>query len=156
MLYSAARAWLFNQLLSSRIRQRNWNRYLEGDVLNLDGSKRCFTVAPGQWDQLLQRRLATLDIHPTGPLSGCRNSKHHYTTRAQVADMEEAVLAQYAALVRGLERHGLQAGRRPLRFRLEGLQWHWPGETELQIRFSLPAGAYATSLLRELCRTGDC
>ncbi|HAU23309.1 MAG TPA: hypothetical protein DCX09_01395, partial [Gammaproteobacteria bacterium] len=46
MLYSAARAYLFNQLLSARITRGNWASYVDGDVLNLNHTKRCFLVEP--------------------------------------------------------------------------------------------------------------
>ena len=45
MLYSAARSYLFNQVLSERINAGNWQSYLHGDVLSLDGSGRCFKLA---------------------------------------------------------------------------------------------------------------
>ncbi|MCY4264309.1 MAG: tRNA pseudouridine(13) synthase TruD [Gammaproteobacteria bacterium] len=152
LLYSAARSYLFNQLLSARVKEQCWNRYIEGDVLALDGSKRLFTVEPGKWDDKLQNRLARLDIHLTGCLAGYRENNQYYETCGSAADMEKRVLADYPDLLSGLVRHGLRAGRRTLRFRLRELTWKWPVENELKLEVTLPAGAYATSLLRELCR----
>lgn len=155
MLYSAARAYLFNQILSQRILLENWNQYVTGDVLNLNGTQRFFVVDSNGWDAELQQRLDTLDIHLTGSLSGRRDETDKYATRALAADIEDAVLAQFPDLVGGLERHGLQAGRRSLRFKPGDLNWQWHAETELALQFSLPRGAYATSLLRELCQFRD-
>ncbi|MBT8103881.1 MAG: tRNA pseudouridine(13) synthase TruD, partial [Gammaproteobacteria bacterium] len=35
---SAARSYLFNQILDARVRDQSWNRLVSGDVANLDGS----------------------------------------------------------------------------------------------------------------------
>ncbi len=155
MLYSAVRAYLFNLLLSERIAQRNWNHYVPGDVIALDGSQRCFAVAAGEWDEILQQRLERLDIHPAGILAGGPGKSNSYGTHGAAADIEEAVLAQYRGLVDGLVSRGLEAARRPFRFRVATLQWAWQEPDQLDLRFELPRGAYATSLLRELCLTRE-
>jgi tRNA pseudouridine13 synthase len=151
MLYSAARAYLFNQLLSARITRGNWASYVDGDVLNLNHTKRCFLVEPGAWGPELQQRLDTLDIHITGLLPGRTDSKDRYVTRGQSADNEKAVCKEFAELVTGLEQQGLSAARRPLRFQVQQLQWQWLDSTTVSLAFTLPTGAYATSLLREVC-----
>ncbi len=155
MLYSAARAYLFNQVLSSRIEAGNWNTYTPGDVLNLAGTDRCFAVAAGAWDEQLQRRLQEFDVHLTGPLAGAVDPKDKYISHGKVADIEDAVLRQYAVLVQGLKRCGLNSARRPLRFVPIQLEWHWETATVLSLRFALSRGSYATSLLRELCNVNS-
>ncbi len=155
MLYSAARAYLFNQVLSRRLEEGNWCQYQAGDVLNLDGSNRCFLVPDGGWDDKLQARLQEFDIHLTGPLPGLVGSKDKYISRGIAADIENAVLEKYPELLAGLCQHGLEAGRRPLRFRVHDLNWQWQQEQNLLLQFTLSKGAYATSLLRELCQTDE-
>ena len=152
MLYSAARAYLFNQILSERIRQGTWNQYLSGDVLNLDSTKRFFDVDENEWDQTLEDRLQTLDVHPTGLLCGASEKQDSYVTRAQAADIEDAIVASYPSLAEGLKRHGLQAGRRALRCKVSDLQWRWQDGQTLALNFTLSRGAYATSFLREICQ----
>jgi tRNA pseudouridine13 synthase len=155
MLYSAARAYLFNEVLSARLAAGNWARYVPGDVLNLDGTNRNFSVAEGEWDETLQHRLETFDIHLTGPLAGISNSQDKYLPGGAAADIEKAVLDEYPRLVSGLQEHGLLAARRALRFRVADLNWHWPAPDQLELRFVLPRGAYATSLLREVCKISE-
>ena len=155
MLYSAARAYLFNQVLSRRVATGSWNNYLSGDVPNLAGTDRCFSVAERAWDETLQRRLREFDIHLTGPLAGMVDSKDKYISKDKAADIEEAVLGEYPTLVSGLVRCGLMASRRPLRFMPGQLQWEWESTASLCLRFSLSRGCYATSLLREICRAGS-
>lgn len=158
MLYSAARSYLFNQVLAMRIERGTWDRYVAGDVMSLDGSGRCFV--PSEWDEVLQQRLVDFDIHPTGPLPGKISPKDKYVSAAEAADIEEETLAESRWMVEGLQAFGLEAARRPLRFRAADLAWRWEqgatGELpDLCLEFTLPRGAYATSLLRELCLLRD-
>ena len=162
MLFSAARSYLFNQVLSQRLERGSWDRYIAGDVLNLDGTERSFSLESGlEWDSVLQQRLEDFDIHITGPLSGEIDSKDKYVSYGEAADIEEAVCKQFNTLHAGLRHFGLKAARRPLRFRPIDLKWEWlPSEHELGagdllLDFSLGKGAYATSLLRELCVTRE-
>ena len=154
LLYSAARAALFNQVLSARLARGDWNRYLPGDVLSLDGSGRLFLPGEGGWNDDLQNRLDAMDIHVTGPLPGAEPAQSRYETRAQAADIEIAALHQNTGMFDWLKREGLQAGRRPLRFAPRDLNWNWM-DGGLILRFTLARGCYATSLLRELCITTD-
>ena len=172
MLFSAARSYLFNQLLSKRLQLGNWNRYVTGDVLNLDGTERCFPLQQGlEWDETLQQRLEQFDIHITGPLPGEIDSKDKYVSYGEAADIEDAVCKEFSTLMAGLKHFGLKAARRPLRFRPIDLSWEWrqsegagagagsterpEGSGDLLLDFSLGKGAYATSLLRELCVTKE-
>ncbi len=152
LLYSAARAAMFNQALSARLARGDWNRYVSGDVLSLDGPGRLFLPEEGGWDDDLQQRLDALDIHVTGPLPGAAPAQSKYETRGQAADIEVAALRQNTAMLDWLKREGLRAGRRPLRFALRNLDWNWT-DGGLILRFMLARGCYATSLLRELCIT---
>lgn len=151
MLYSAARSYLFNQILSERVSGNCWNKYIPGDVFSLDGTKRFFKVDAEDWDETLEQRLISLDIHPTGLLCGQQEKSDNYATQGQAADIEDAIVARYSSLAEGLKRHGLQAGRRPLRCNVTDLQWHWEDDHSLALNFTLPRGAYATSFLREIC-----
>lgn len=162
MLFSAARSYLFNQLLSRRLEQGNWNVYVAGDVLNLDGTGRSFALEQGaEWDAILQQRLEEFDIHITGPLPGEIDSKDKYVSYGKAADIEVAVCKEFNTLLAGLRHFGLKAARRPLRFRPIDLTWEWlqseqaDGSSDLLLDFSLGKGAYATSLLRELCVTRE-
>ena len=152
MLFSAARAYLFNQVLSERIQQKNWNQFVPGDVLNLAGTSRYFLVENGCWDDKLQRRLDNFDIHISGPLAGVQDPREKYISNDMAARLEEAVLTKFQNLLSGLISFGLKTNRRPLRFVPEKLEWSWLTPEDLKLQFTLPRGAYATSLLRELCK----
>jgi len=140
---SAVRSCLFNLLLAERVRQDNWNRLLDGDIAMLDGSRSSFDCSLP--DAELDRRCATFDIHPTGPLPGGGGKR----PRGAAAAIEETVLEPHLGIVAALERARVDASRRSLRVLPAGMAWQFDG-AELLLEFSLPPGAYATALLREL------
>ncbi len=141
---SAARAWLFNRVLAGRVQQENWNRILPGEVVALDGSNSVFRADPG--DDGLPARLAEGDIHPTGPLWG----KGDLSTGDEVKVLEAAVVEQHAHFAAGLVKAALDQGRRPLRVMPRQLVMNPAGPEAVMIEFSLPRGAFATSVLREM------
>ncbi|MEN8167335.1 MAG: tRNA pseudouridine(13) synthase TruD [Pseudomonadota bacterium] len=146
LLISAARSQLFNQLLAARIEQGNWNRAMSGDHMKLAGSRSGFPI---EWvDETISKRCRESDIHPSGPLWG-RGSA---LVSGESLQLEEAVLAPFATWRSGLEHVGLEQDRRPLRIRLDDLNWRFPDHDSLLLEFSLPAGSYATVLLRELLK----
>lgn len=145
MLLSAARSFVFNAVLSERVRQNNWDQHLPGDVMNLAGTGSVFE-AP-EWDETLAGRLGTKDIHPTGPLWG----KGALRSSADAEALEMAVASEQAALCKGLEAAGLEQARRSLRLIAADLNWNWLDDDSLELSFALPPGTYATAVLRELC-----
>ena len=153
MLISAARAYVFNQVLSSRITNNNWSQFVAGDVINLDGTDRNFIVEEGAWDATLQKRLENFDIHLTGPLLGKVDSKDKYISSGKAADIEKAEVDKYPKILEYLQKIGAKSSRRPLRFLPEELRWAWLDDCTLNLSFALSPGAYATSLLREVCKT---
>ncbi len=140
---SAARSWMFNIELSERIRQGNWNLAIEGDVFQLQGSKKCFV---NEVDADIQCRIAELDIHPTGMMTGRGRS----LATGQVAALEQKVMADFSAWQQGLEKVGLNQERRALRALPQDLSWQWQGASDLVLTFTLPAGSYATMVVREV------
>jgi tRNA pseudouridine13 synthase len=146
MLLSAARSALFNRVLDARVADGSWNRALDGEVWMLDGSRSVF--GPEPFDDALAARLAAFDIHPTGPLWG----RGELRTTGAAREVETAALAEpvLAKLREGLEAAGLKQERRALRLRPDSLEWSWLGDDVLQLAFSLPPGAYATTVLAEL------
>jgi len=57
-------------------------------------------------------------------------------------------VASHRDICQGLERAGVRHDRRALVLRPEAFSWECRGR-EITLAFSLPAGGYATSLLRE-------
>jgi tRNA pseudouridine13 synthase len=145
---SALRSLLFNRVLAVRVADGSWERLLDGEIAQLNGSRALFECQLP--DATLERRCAEFDIHPTGPLPG-RGGKQ--PARAAAA-AEDRVLEADRALVEALERAGVEAARRSLRLAPAGLEWS-QGEAGLELAFELPAGGYATTVLRELVCVED-
>ncbi|HEV2321697.1 MAG TPA: tRNA pseudouridine(13) synthase TruD [Gammaproteobacteria bacterium] len=144
LLLSSARSLMFNDLLSARVVAGNWDQLLPGEVLMLDGSRSVFKSVAG--DATLARRLAEGDVHPTGPLWG----RGELATVDEARRLEESTAAPHAGLVQGLARAGVDMARRALRLPVRELAWEFPDAHTLTLSFFLPAGAYATTVLREL------
>ena len=141
---SAARSWLFNLVLAERVRQGNWNRPLEGDVMQLAGGSGQFHA---QHDANLLERLERQEVHVTGPL--CGRPGRALVPQAVALALEQRVLASQQAWTEGLQRFGLEQDRRALGTRVMDLQWDLQGR-ELETRFRLGRGSYATVVMREL------
>jgi tRNA pseudouridine13 synthase len=139
---SAARALVFNAVLAGRVAAASWDALLDGELVNLDGRNSFF--AAEVIDATLRDRLARHDLHPTGPLAG-RGAPPGGVAGA----IEARVLARFAPLTAALATAGLEAARRPLRLVPRELE-AWPADGGLALEFSLPAGAYATAVVREL------
>ena len=147
LLLSSARSLLFNDLLSVRVAAGNWDKILPGEVLMLDGSRSVFKSEANDTD--LAQRLAAGDVHPTGPLWG----RGELASVGEVRALEESAAAVHAGLVQGLAKAGVDMARRALRLPVRELAWELPDAHTLSLSFFLPAGAYATTVLRELLET---
>jgi tRNA pseudouridine13 synthase len=148
LFLSAARSLLFNRVLSARIGQDSWNRLLDGEQAILDGRRPVFTCELP--DPELERRSAALEIHPTGPLPGRGPSG----VERAAAQCESAALAGEEGLVEALAAAGVESARRSLRGVPRGLSAAFDGDA-LVLDFTLAAGSFATSLLRELVSVQD-
>lgn len=150
-LLSAARSALFNRVLAARVRGSNWNRAIEGEAWILDGSRSVF--GPEPWSDALAQRLADFDIHPSAPLWGSGAPR----SEGEALALETAALddPQSLALRDGLEAAGLRQERRATRLRPLELGHDWPDPRTLRLRFALPPGTYATTVLAEIGRAGN-
>ncbi len=146
---SACQSELFNRVVAVRI--TGLHRLETGDLAYKHANGACFRVEDAAVEQ---PRCDAFEISPTGPLFGPRMTEPFGRPR----DRELNVLAD-AGLTRGLNqskhRDSPPGGRRPLRVPI--------GEPELdagsddrgaflRLRFTLPAGAYATNVTREVCK----
>lgn len=143
---SALRSWLFNQVVSQRIQQGYWDRLLTGDALMLDGSQSCFVAEAV--DDALSDRLTQRDVHLTAPMWG----RGELMARDEARAFEQAVVEPWETLRVGLEGLGLNQERRSMRLIPRGLKAEPESEQQWRLEFELPSGAFATSVLRELCQ----
>jgi tRNA pseudouridine13 synthase len=144
LLISSVRSQLFNEVLAARIETDCWDCPIPGDYMKLDGSRSGFAIE--QADGEILRRCQEMDIHPSGPLWG----KGELKSGLKAGRLELAVLDTFSGWRSGLEKLNLEQDRRPLRVPVRRLKWDFLSEQELQLEFDLPAGSYATVLLREI------
>jgi tRNA pseudouridine13 synthase len=140
---SAARSALFNAVVSARVSASTWNRIVPGEVINLDGTNSVFANA--EIDAELLARSEALDIHPTGPLCGCGESR----VTGEAREAEEVALTQWAQWRDRLVEIGIEQQRRALRLAVRELKWEYRDRT-LRVSFRLTRGAFATAVLREI------
>lgn len=141
---SAARSYLFNQFLGIRVKNHIWNKPLAGDTFMFDRSQSCFKSQ--QPDDDIVCRIEAKTIHPSGVLWG----KGEIGTSGDAQTIEQDVIEANAELAQGLVTAGVDSSRRTLRVNVENLEWCYINSSTLQLSFILPAGSYATSVLREL------
>ena len=113
----------------------------------LDGSHSVFCADAA--DNSLQARIASGDVHPTGPLWGSGELR----SREESRQLDEQAAAAHPVLAAGLVAARVEMARRALRLPVRDFEWTVPGAAMLELKFFLPAGAFATAVLRELVRT---
>lgn len=149
---SAVRSDLFNQVLAERVRRGVWNRMLEGDILQPEGSRGLFSADD---DAESAARVIRAEVHPTAPMPGVAGM----ASSGPCWQLEQQILAPSQAVIDGLCREGVDEIRRATRLPVQDLQWSWLQEREgehcLELAFKLPAGAFATTLMAELVTTPE-
>jgi len=143
---NAFQSYLFNLILARRLDRLD--RMLVGDwAMKLDNGA-CFPIEDAEKEQ---PRADRFEISPTGILFGSRVS---WATE-EAGEIERAVVTQQGAtpesLIEAAKACGFRGERRSLRVLLAELDWSLDS-SDLTISFSLPPGAYATSVLRELMK----
>ena len=146
---SALQSDLFNHVLARRI--DSLDKLLPGDLAEKHENGAVFRVVDAAAEQ---PRCDAFEISPTGPLIGYRMT---------LPELEPLKIEEEVFTARGIRpadfrvagRLKVKGARRPLRVRPEevelagGVDEHGP---HITAAFSLPAGSFATSFLRELMK----
>ena len=138
---SAARSEVFNLVVSERLKQGVANRVLPNDIVQLSGSHSWFVADEKEDLDVLQLRLEQGDLQLTAPLIG--------ETAQPACSLENDIVQQHQDIVNLMKQERLKPARRPLLMKLKDFNWQFE-ETGLRLKFYLPAGSYATALVREL------
>jgi tRNA pseudouridine13 synthase len=143
---SVVQSELFNRYLTLR-RDEGLERMLLGEVVRLEGSGACFAVEDVERES---PRYEAREIHPTGPMLGPKMRP----ASGRPLELEREVAAALGIDERFERALGKFApgARRDLRVFPRDLSVAQGGEDRLSLRFELPAGSYATVLIRELTR----
>lgn len=140
---SAARSYLFNNMLAQRVEMQNWQRPMNGEVYGFAGSLRGFK----QENTIQERdRWRAHEVHPTCALWG----KGESLSEGALFALEDSQAHRFPVLADGIAAQGMKQERRATRMLLPDLFWLWQDDTTLVLRFNLASGYFATSVLREL------
>jgi len=153
MYLSAARSYLFNQVINQRIEQGCFDKVAVGDVMMLAGSQSVFLL--NKLDDSIMARYIEKDIDITAPMWGAGELM---TTGGPLA-FEQKIADENSEICQGLPRFGLKQERRRIRLNIsdtdiEVLPEH-DGHNTVKVSFFLPSGCYATTILRELIAYQD-
>jgi tRNA pseudouridine13 synthase len=141
---SAARSAIFNRVCAHRVQTHSWNTPLNGEPMILDGAQSFFVHTERDTETIA--RCKSFDIQTSGPMWG----KGEAIATADCAEFERDAMASLSSFCSGLATNNLKQQRRALRVRPSNLEWQWITRDCLVLRFGLPVGSYATSLLAEL------
>ncbi len=147
---SAFQSYLFNQVVAARI--QSLNRLMTGDLAYRHANGAVFRVADAAAEQ---PRADTFEISPSGPLFGYRMTE----PEGEPGEIESRLLAAeglHPADFRVPGAHKIKGARRPLRFQPRECEvdaGRDDGGDYFELRFFLEPGCYATSVLREICKT---
>lgn len=140
---SAARSLIFNHVIDERIKNNTFDQLTDGDVLMLSGTQSVFLA--DEIDESIKTRLNEKDIDITAPMWGAGE----LMTTQSVISFEQNIGSQYQEFCDGLAKFGLKQERRRIRLCVENANICVENDTVV-LTFMLPAGSYATTVIREL------
>jgi len=143
-LLSAYQAALFNAWLTERIRRGWFQRLLTGDIAKKTDTGGLFEVMDAEVEL---PRFQQREITYTGPIYGARMR----WASGEPGELERSVLETAEVTTEMLRRARLDGSRRPARLFLNDLNIE-PYPDGLLFTFTLPKGAYATTVLREFMK----
>jgi len=143
---SVLQAEVFNRYVTLRLAE-DLALPLPGEVVRLEGSRALFVVDDPEAEA---PRWRAADIHPTGPIFGPKMK----AARGRPLELEEAATRALALGDDALSRVARIADgtRRDLFVRPADVAVSADGPASLVLSFFLPAGSYATLVVRELTR----
>ncbi|WP_024871510.1 tRNA pseudouridine(13) synthase TruD [Tolumonas lignilytica] len=147
---SAARSYIFNQVVAARVRDNCLHEPMLGDCLLFNNSDDYLIFDKKMDKQSIAQRIEFGELVTSAPLWGVGEN----LSQRDALTWESAVLAAHSDWLRALELSGMQQERRKAVLRSQDLRWRWL-DNGLELHFSLSAGSYATSLIRELVITRE-
>jgi tRNA pseudouridine13 synthase len=163
LLFSSLQSMLFNRVLERRVADGSWCKVLPGDLAKKHDTGGMFPVPlSGPELEDARSRAETCAISATGPMFGV---KMRWPEGEPLA-LERAVLAEVLEPEADLAafRHLGEGTRRPLRLEITELNAsrasteqsaQGAGQAGIVVRFVLPKGGYATTVLENACELRD-
>jgi len=149
---SAARSLIFNTMIDERIKNNQFDQLSDGDVCMLAGTQSVFIA--DEIDDSITKRFTEKDIDITAPMWGAGE----LMTTQEIQTFEQTIGSQFQAFCDGLAKFGLKQERRRIRLCVSNADISVTKEGDdstVVLDFSLPAGSYATTVIRELLEYTD-
>lgn len=127
LYFSAARSWLFNEVLARRVEDGSWLLPIEGEP------------------ELLGERVST------GPLWGDGGT----SASGSLAELEQGIAGRAPMLTRLFSTTRMKPERRLLIAQPVDLKWKWLADNSLELAFFLSPGQYATTILGDIFELED-
>lgn len=153
MYLSAARSSIFNDIINERIKHNTFSTLKTGDVVMLSGTQSVFRIE--EVDNTIKERLVEKDVDITAAMWGAGE----LMTEGEPKIFEQGIADHHSEFSQGLPRFGLKQERRRIRLVINDADMEvLTGDAlpSVKVSFSLSAGSYATTVLRELIDYQDC
>lgn len=144
---SASRSAMFNIIASQRVADNTHRQVMLGDALQLSGRGSWFVATEAEFDTL-QPRVDSNELLVTAPLPG--DGPLGTTDTAEA--FEQDCLTDCTELLSLIKRERVEPARRAVMLQPLHMSWKSWDEVTLALKFWLPAGSFATSVVRELMR----
>ncbi len=148
---SAAQSRIFNDVVAARVRAATLGRLLEGDLAQKHDNGSVFRVTDPATEQ---PRCDAFEISPTGPMLGYRMT----LPDGPALELEERVFAEHGLKPSEFRVEGrlkVKGTRRAMRVQPQSIELAGGVDDQgphITVAFTLPAGSFATILLRELMK----
>ncbi|MDI1311888.1 tRNA pseudouridine(13) synthase TruD [Prosthecobacter sp.] len=149
ILLSAARSHLFNAVVAARMARGSWDKPVAGEVFGFADNGTILLPENQRGDEVARFEKGIVEL--TAPLWGSGELQ----SVGEVRMLEQELLAEFPDITAGLEAFGLRQERRVMRLRPLDSIFEVMENGDLQIRFDLPKGTYATTLLSELAELDE-
>lgn len=145
LLASSVQSSLFNECLAARVSAGELSRFIEGDLAVRHAQGRPWAITEDEAAAL----YPSFEASATGPMFGPKMPR----PAGELGRREDEALRASGVTLEDLARAGelAEGARRAVRVRAEGMSIERE-ETALVFAFTLPPGAYATVVMRELMK----
>ncbi|QIA64254.1 tRNA pseudouridine(13) synthase TruD [Vibrio astriarenae] len=142
---SAARSWIFNRIVSDRIEQGLFEQVIQGDVIAQQGVAGFSAPVVKEQIESLNSEFSSGTISITAALAG----DNALPTADAALAIEQPIVDQEADLMALIRGNRMRHERRSIALKPQDLSWEVEGDS-ITLSFSLDAGSFATSIVREL------
>ncbi|MGP8308378.1 tRNA pseudouridine(13) synthase TruD [Vibrio sp. YIC-376] len=139
---SAARSWIFNRIVSARLEQDVFDKFILGDVAQTSSGN---IVVDADNMAEIQAQLIDGKASITAALAG----DNALPTQADALALEQPFLDEEPDLMALIRGNRMRHDRRNIALKPQDFAWNVEGNN-ITLTFSLDAGSFATSIVREL------